>query len=278
MTRRRAFIFGYPITHSISPPIHNAAFESSGLDVRYEAVEVPPTDLSRWVAELRRPEVVGANITVPHKEAVLALVDETDPDVQAIGAANTIANLGGRLRASNTDAPGFSRALRQAGLSVEGASAVILGAGGSARAVVQAVLSDGARRLLVANRHLERAERLIEAVRPRFQVAELRACALADLTKSDLAGCDLLVNTTVVGLQGEQTPLPAGLLPSTGTVVDIIYNPPRTRLLREAEAAGLGVINGLPMLVHQAAVAWEIWMRRPAPLEVMWAAARSALE
>ena len=278
MTTRRAFIYGHPIAHSISPPIHNAAFASRGLDVRYEAVEVAPAELGKWVSELRRPDVVGANITVPHKEAVLALVDEVDQDARAIGAANTIANLGGRLRASNTDAPGFGRALREAGCQVEGASIVVLGAGGSARAVVQAVLSDGARRLLVANRHLERAERLIGDFGPRFGRTELRACPLTDLSASDLAGCDLLVNTTVVGLHGDQSPLPDGQLPAAAWVVDIIYNPPRTRLLRDAQAAGLTVMNGLPMLVHQAAVAWEIWMRRPAPLDVMWAAARSALE
>jgi shikimate dehydrogenase len=278
MTARRAYIFGYPISHSISPPIHNAAFRARGLEVEYQALEVPPAGLASGVQRLRQPDVVGANITVPHKEAVLRLVDEVDEEVAAIGAANTIANLDGRLRASNTDAPGFARALLEAGVAVAGRRVVLLGAGGSARAVTQALLAAGVGRLVVANRHPERAERLVQAFRARFPAAELLARPLHGLDPTEVRRAELLINTTTVGLHDDRSPLEPGLLPSAGMVVDIIYNPPRTRLLREAEGVGLAVMNGLPMLVHQAAVAWETWMSQPAPLEAMWAAARAALQ
>jgi shikimate dehydrogenase len=278
MSARRAYIFGYPISHSISPPLHNAAFRARGLDVEYQALEVPPGRLAGCVERLRQPDVVGANITVPHKEAVLRLVDEVDAEVAAIGAANTIANLDGRLRASNTDAPGFARALAEAGVAVRGARAVLLGAGGSARAVAQALLAAEVGRLLVANRHPARAERLVQAFQARFPAADLLAGPLYGLSPAEVRSADLLINTTTVGLHDDLSPLEPGLLPGSGLVVDIIYNPPRTRIQREAEGAGLAVMNGLPMLVHQAAVAWEIWMNQPAPLEAMWAAARAALQ
>jgi shikimate dehydrogenase len=274
---RRAHIFGYPIAHSISPQIHNAAFAAAGLAVHYSAREVAPADLPAAILDLRSAEVVGANLTVPHKVAVLALVDQVDEAVHLIGAANTVHQIGGQLRASNTDAPGFARSLVEAGITVGGRSAVLLGAGGSARAVAQALLGAGLQRLVIANRHLERAVRLAADCAERFPAARLEPRPLGELTAAELARLHLVVNTTTVGLHGNATPLTAQLLPAKAVVVDIIYNPPRTRLLREAEAAGLRTLNGLPMLVHQAAIAWETWMGQDAPLAAMWSAARAAL-
>jgi shikimate dehydrogenase len=275
---RRAFIFGFPIAHSISPQIHNAAFAAAGLDVYYAAREVAPADLPSAMQDLRMADVVGANLTVPHKEAVLSLVDGIADEVRLIGAANTVHQAGGRLMASNTDAPGFARALIEADIVVGGGKAVLLGAGGSARAVAQALLSAGLDRLIIANRHVERAYRLAADCGERFPSARLEPCALAALAAPGLTGACLVVNTTTVGLHGDDSPLAVDLLPASAAVVDIIYNPPRTRLLREAAAAGLPTLNGLPMLVHQAAIAWETWMGQPAPLNAMWAAARAALD
>jgi shikimate dehydrogenase len=275
---RRAFIYGFPIAHSISPQIHNAAFAAVGLDVHYAAREVAPADLPGAMQDLRMADVVGANLTVPHKEAVLALVDGVADEVRLIGAANTVHQVGGRLMASNTDAPGFARALVEAGIIVGGGTAVLLGAGGSARAVAQALLSAGLERLVLANRHVERAYRLAADCAERFPAARLEPCPLAELAAQRLTGARLVVNTTTVGLHGDDSPLAVDLVPASAAVVDIIYNPSRTRLLREAAAAGLPTLNGLPMLVHQAAIAWETWMGQPAPLEAMWAAARAALD
>jgi shikimate dehydrogenase len=275
---RRAFIFGFPIGHSISPRIHNAAFAAAGLDVVYAARAVAPADLAGAVQELRSADVVGANLTVPHKEQVLGLVDEVANEVRLIGAANTIHQVDGRLLASNTDAPGFARSLVEADILVSGASAILLGAGGSARAVAQALLGAGLGRLVIANRHVARAERLAADCVERFPAARLEHCALAELDASRLEGAGLVVNTTTVGLHGDETPLEVRTLAAGTAVVDIIYNPPRTRLLREAAAAGLPTLNGLPMLVHQAAIAWETWMGQPAPLDAMWTAARAALD
>jgi shikimate dehydrogenase len=207
----------------------------------------------------------------------MELVDEVDEQAQAIGAINTIQNLGGRLRAGNTDAPGFARSLAEVGFTPEGASVLLLGAGGSARAVSDALLGAGARRLLIANRSSERAARLAAELGARFGKSQIESVALAALCPAGVAGCSLVVNTTTVGLDGDETPLPAELLPAAGLVVDIIYRPPRTRLLREAQRAGLPILNGLPMLVHQAAAAWELWMGRSAPLDLMRSAAQAAL-
>jgi shikimate dehydrogenase len=272
-----AFIYGYPVGHSISPAMHNAAFEALALDVHYAAREVAPDDLPMAVGALRERNVVGANITVPHKEAVMELVDELDEQARSIGAANTIQNRDGRLLASNTDAVGFARSLAGVGFEPTGASVLLLGAGGSARAVSHALLGAGARRLVIANRSSERGRRLASQLRVRFGRAQVESVSPAALVAADVAGCSLVVNTTTVGLGDNETPLPAELLPAGGLVVDIIYRPTQTRLLREARRLGLPILNGLPMLVHQAAAAWELWMGRPAPLGVMQSAAETAL-
>ncbi len=275
-TASRAFIYGQPIGHSISPLIHNAAFKEAGIPVRYEAREVSATELAQAIERLRQPDVLGANITVPHKEAVIRLVDEVDPAAALIGSVNTITNRGACLVASNTDAPGFARALKEALIRVEQADVLVLGAGGSARAVVYAVLSAGARCVLIANRTLERAAQLASGLHEHFPNSILLTGALADLGPAEVGARTLIVNTTVVGLDSDETPLDARLLPRVGALVDIIYRPAQTRLMRDAAASGLRTLNGLGMLVHQAALAWETWVGRPAPLEAMWQAARLA--
>jgi len=257
--------------------MHNAAFEALGIEARYEALDVPPDALVGAVERLREAGVYGANVTVPHKLAALPLMDELTDAARAVGAVNTVVNRAGRLLGHNTDAAGFLRALKEDGrFGPEGARAVMLGAGGAARAVAFALLRAGVARLGVYNRTVERAVELARDFSAYGKIAPVE-----DLAAS-VRAADLLVNTTSVGLEHEgrdpdESPLPSGLLPHKGFVCDLIYHPAKTRLLRDAERAGLKVQNGLPMLVYQGAEAFEWWTGRAAPTEVMLRATQGAL-
>jgi shikimate dehydrogenase len=269
----RAVLFAHPAGHSVSPAMHRAAFAAAGLAGSYEALDVPPADLPAAVARLRAPPWWGANVTVPHKTAVVALLDELTPAARRLGAVNTIVRSGDRLIGDNTDLPGFGLALADLRLPLAGARVVVVGAGGAARAVV-ASLADAGARIALHNRGRARAEALVAAL-------ELPQVVLLD--DADVAGaveaCDLLVQTTTVGMAGgpEGSPLPPGVLPMRGAVVDLVYRPARTPLIAAAQAAGLTVQNGLPMLVHQGARSFEAWTGVAAPLDAMGRAAEAAL-
>jgi shikimate dehydrogenase len=266
-------LFAHPAGHTVSPAMHRAALAAAGVAGSYDALDVPPAGLPAAVAALRRPPWWGANVTVPHKTAVVPLLDELAPAARRLGAVNTIVRRGDRLVGDNTDLPGFARALADLPLNLAGADVVVLGAGGAARAVV-AVLADAGARIALHNRSRARAEALLEA---------LGWAAVDLLDDADLAdaasGCDLLVQTTTVGMAGGPpgSPLPAGALPRRGSVVDLIYRPSRTPLLAAAQAARLTVQNGLPMLVYQGGLAFEAWTGVPAPLDAMGRAAEAAL-
>ena len=274
---RRAFLLAHPAGHSLSPAMHNAAFAHLGVEAEYVALDVEPTDLEVAVTDLRRPEVLGANISVPHKQEVIPFLDELSAAARAVGAVNTVVVRRGRLEGYNTDGEGFVRALLEAGIRIEGVRALLLGAGGAARGVAYALLGAGVGALQVFNRTTERAERLAAHF---AEVAPVSVLTVAALEQA-LASCDLLVNSTSVGMEHgvapDLSPLPAGLKPRRGAVVDIVYRPPRTRLLLDAEAAGLRVQNGVPMLVHQGAVALEMWLGQRAPLQVMRTAVEQGL-
>jgi shikimate dehydrogenase len=273
MDGARLALLAHPAGHSVSPAMQQAALDALGLDARYEALDVAPDALAAAVAQLRSAPWRGANVSVPHKEAVLPLLDELRPTARRLGAVNTIVRDGDRLVGDNTDLAGFDRALDAVGAFAAGTTAVVLGAGGAARAVVAALRDRGAT-VLVANRSVARAEAL---------VAELGAGGASVVASGALAAAvrsaDLLVQTTTVGMAGgpSGSPLPDGVLPEAGAVVDLVYRPARTPLLRAAAAAGLVVQNGLPMLVWQGAAAFEAWTGRSAPAEVMGRAAEAAL-
>lgn len=256
--------------------MHNAAFEAVGVNAHYEARDVAPENLAEVVASLRDPAVLGANVTIPYKLEVLPLMDSLTNSAEAIGAVNTIVNRQGRLLGHNTDASGFLRALQEdAKLSLSGATVVMFGAGGAARAVAYALLGAGIARLQVYNRTAERAEGFAA------DFGTLEVLAEADLAEA-VHQADLLVNTTSAGMERngldpDVSPLPAGVLPRDGFVCDLVYRPERTRLLKDAEASGLRTQNGLSMLVYQGAEAFHCWTGRTAPVEVMLAAARAAL-
>ena len=269
-----AGLIGDPVAHSRSPALHNAAFAHLGLHARYELWPTRAADLPARVASLRAPHMLGANVTLPHKIAVLDLLDRRDPEVELIGAANTIIRESdGSLTGANTDAPAFLASLQQdGGFDPAGRSAVILGASGAARAAAVALLGARIERLVVVNRTLDRAEALLgDLLGPAEHGPLLAAITPDDPDLRDwLAGADLIVNATSLGWHGDETPLDAQNIPPGALVFDMVYRP--TRLLAEAGSRGARTLDGAGMLVRQAALAFERWTGQPGPLEVMRAA------
>ena len=277
----RTGIFGYPISHSISPPMHQAAFDHLGIDATYQAWETHPDDLGEGVRGLRDDLYLGANVTVPHKQAVMEYLDDVDGLATRIGAVNTIINSDGRLLGTNTDAEGFITSLKTHGnIDPSGLDAVLVGAGGAARAAAHALADAGIGSLTIANRTPERALALAEEIAN--QGVTTQAIALSD---SGYAGvcrkAALLINSTSVGmLHGpaeEASPVPDGAISAGCVVYDMVYNPPDTPLLKAAESAGARIVGGLPMLVYQGAAAWSRWTGEDAPADVMFKAAEQAL-
>ncbi len=284
-TVRFTAVIGYPLAHSISPRFQQPAFDHLGLSVLYIARETPPEELPEFLTELRGPQWLGVNATVPHKEAVAAAVDDLSTEAWLIGAVNTVRKAGARLVGHNTDAAGFLRGLTAAACDPQGVSALILGAGGAARAVAVALLQAGARHVTIANRTGRRAERLVATLSATFDVARLAAGPLrAAAVRPVLQGVDLLVNTTTVGMAhgpaAAASPLADVLLAqlSPGALVyDLIYNPAETPLLQAARTQGYRTQGGLPMLIYQGAASFELWTGQPAPVELMMAHGRQAM-
>lgn len=259
--------------------MHNAALAELGIDARYHALDVPPDALGEAVAALRQEGVIGANVTIPHKQTVMGWLDALDGSAREAGAVNTVVREDGpdgtRLVGSNTDGEGFLRALAELGVTPAGLPTVVLGAGGAARAVTLALLQAGAR-VTLHNRTRVRAERLAAELAGQGAVSVAGGGGLEGAVRS----ARLLVQATAAGMEGAAegaSPLPEGVLPQEGAVVDLVYRPRETPLLARAKAAGLTVQNGLPMLVHQGALAFERWFGQDAPVEVMRRAAEEAL-
>jgi shikimate dehydrogenase len=280
-------LIGHGLKHSISPLFQQAAFDHLGLDIRYEAWETEPLELENVLQRVRGPSILGANVTVPHKEAVVSLMDEMDDLAREIGAANTIVNRGGRLKGYNTDAGGFLRALgREGGFDPAGKGAVLLGAGGVARAASFALARAGVKSLVITDIIEEKAHELVsdlERSLARGPAPEIRALSPdAPQFEEALSGCDLLVNCTPMGMKhsaGEgESPLEARLIPKRALVYDVVYNPIETPLLADAKRAGASTLGGLAMLVYQGAAAFELWTGREAPVDIMMETATKALE
>ena len=275
-------IIGYPIGHSMSPAFQQAALDACGVDARYVAYQVAPDEVEEFVSGLRQSGILGINVTVPHKLAVMPFLDEIDDWATEAGAVNTIVNRQGRLTGHNTDGYGFLRALREgAGYEPQSRRTLILGAGGAARGVVLALAREGVGHLTIANRTPERAENLAELARNRGITAQAIPLSGTELTQA-AADSELIVNCTTIGMThgpGEdETPLPGNAIPSTALVNDLVYNPLETRLLREAAQAGARTLGGIQMLVYQGAASFEMWLERPAPVEVMMSAAIQSLQ
>lgn len=253
----RLGVLGWPVAHSRSPAMHNAALAALGMaDWRYQLLPVPPERLAETVPALAAAGFLGANVTIPHKQAVLALAHSASPAAAAIGAANTLTFApDGPIAAENTDAPGFLDAL---GVSPRGLTALVLGAGGSARAVVWALCQGGAREVSVWNRTPQRAQTLARELGARFAPAPEPA--------------DVLVNCTSVGLEPEGLNLPAVSFDAVGDyphVVDLVYSSTQTPLLAAARAHEAHAVGGLEVLLAQGALSFELWTGRPAPRGVM---------
>jgi shikimate dehydrogenase len=247
----RIWLYGHPVDHSLSPLIHNAAFRVQELHFEYLARDVPAELLTEAVADLRSSLVRGANITLPHKQAVMPLLDELAPEAERIGAVNTIVSEEGRLIGHNTDVAGFRKALRSVvSAGARGLSCLVLGAGGAARAVVAALLEDGAARIWIANRTMAHARLLCDAA-TRWGLAPCTPVPLAEV-QDRVGEADLLVNATSVGISGSVKDLPLGVdtLHGGQVLVDIVYR------------------NGLTPLVEMAR-SYEMWTGRQAPLDVM---------
>ena len=267
-----AGVIGDPISHTRSPAMHNAAFSAVGLDWVYVPFHVTAENLKSAVEGFRATGVRGINATVPHKPALLELVDHMSEEASFVGAINTLVfEPDGRIRGDNTDARGFLAAMRDHQVAVpSGEKVVVLGAGGAARAVVAALGGAGVSEIVVVNRTEARAHDLAARASGRMGVAA-RGCGLTSGSlREALSGAAMFVNTTSGGMHGS-TPLTVDtdLLRPPLVVYDIVYSPPETDLLRAASANGCEVLNGLSMLVHQAAIAFEGWTGVPAPVEVM---------
>ncbi len=249
--------------------MHNAALAQLGIEARYEARDVKPEHLRDVLEELRGSNVWGVNLSIPHKQMALEMVDSMSDEARAIGAINTVVHRDGKLHGLNTDAPGFMRSLLDAGVNVRGCDVVVLGAGGAARGVCWALKQAGAN-VAVWNRTPERARELAEEFR-------LEAFLTDDLLKDAIASSSGLVNTTSVGLENpDESPIAGDLFPSDW-VCDIVYRPLETKLLRNAREHGIKTVDGLGMLVHQGALALEAWTGRDTQPEVMRQAALEAL-
>jgi shikimate dehydrogenase len=258
----KAFVIGHPINHSRSPLIHGAWLAEHGIDGRYEAIDVAPEDLRAFFERLRAGEFAGGNVTIPHKEAVFGLCDSVDPLARTIGAVNTLVVSQGKVHGTNTDYLGFLGNLDAGapGWDADLDFAIVLGAGGAARAVLVALQSRGIKAVALLNRTLENAQKLAAQFAPGIEPGSIQAFnALAPR-----AG--LLVNTTSIGMHGSAfTDLDLSLLPKSALVTDLVYVPLETPLLADARAQGLATVDGLGMLLHQAVPGFEAWFgTRPA--------------
>lgn len=268
---KRVVLIGHPVAHSLSGAMQQAAFDDRGIDARYELWDRAPMALGEAVTELRTDDFLGANVTIPHKERVVPMMDKLTEEAQATGAVNTVTREGKRLVGHNTDVPGFKVALdRLVGKQKMPRQAVVLGAGGGARAVVYGLITEGFQRVIVFNRHLHRAEGLVKHFGRSAAHMELRAMPWHDsIIESELAKTKVLINATSIGLTSDISPIPGEILHGDLLVLDLIYA--QTRLLRDAAAIGATTADGELMLLHQGASAFTLWTGQPAPLELMQA-------
>jgi len=272
-------IFGHPIAHTLSPLMHNAAFDAIGLPHRYVPFEVHPDRLKKAVEGILPLGICGLNVTIPHKEAILPFLDQIDEEAKQIGAVNTIEVASGRLIGHNTDGRGFLESLREKNIDLPGRRVILLGAGGAAKAVAAALAEQPIAEMVIVARTESRAKALAD------RVAAIKSGLKISVRVDFAAGFSshpdrptLLVNTTPLGMQqGDPPSFPPRLLTSYWSVADLIYRPKETPLLAAAKKAGATVIPGLGMLLHQGALAFEIWTKQKAPLSVMRQALEAAL-
>ena len=270
-------VIGYPLSHTLSPVFQQAALDYHAIPVTYSAWPTPPESLRETVKRLRGEEYMGFNITIPHKERLLDLVDDANDMARNVGAVNTVVNRDGVLTGHNTDTYGFVRSLKEkADFEPRGKSVLLLGAGGAARAAAYALAGEGVERLTIANRTVARAESLAEEVGS--VLGEIEAVSLENVS----GDADLIVNSTSVGMaSGDgagQTPIKAASIPRDALAYDMVYTPAETPFLCSAQEARARVLGGLWMLIYQGAAAFELWTGKHAPVDIMYQAAQQAME
>lgn len=272
-------LFGDPVMHSLSPLMQNTAFKILELDACYIPLLVHSGDLAEAVKAVRALNFGGVNLTIPHKEKVLSYLDEVDEEAKLIGAVNTVVNRNGYLYGYNTDASGFLASLQSLGFDPKGKRVVVMGAGGAARAVAVTLALQGASRIHICNRSTRRGEILAQDL--------CRVGAAVDVSdygvscSEALKYADLLINATPVGMYPNHKENPiimSDQLHPRLLVCDLVYNPPQTMLLKEAAAVGCGVLNGVGMLAHQGALAFQLWTGRKAPVDLMQGVVLDALK
>ena len=268
-------LIGDPVEHSFSPPMMNAAFSYMNLDACYLAFQVETKKVSEAIAGIRALNFAGVNVTVPHKSSVIPYLDEVSPLAKKIGAVNTISNVKGHLKGTNTDFSGFIRSLKKLNFSPKKKTIALLGSGGSARALVAGLADAGALRVMLHNRTAERAEKLVTEFSQYFPLTQLEAVSLQTIHETPL---DLLVNTTTVGMFSSDLPVDLKKCRKINLLADIIYRPSQTSLLKQAEELGINAVNGIDMLLYQGCDAFTFWTGKQAPEEVMRSQLLSLIE
>jgi len=271
-------VIGDPIEHSLSPTIHNAAFNHLKLDFVFLAFRVKAADLENAIRGMRGLGIHGLNVTMPHKSTVIACLDEVDSTVKFLVSANTILNKNGKLSGFSTDGVGALKALRENGVELSEKKVLLLGAGGAAKAIAFA-LAQEARELAILNRASEKSKELAETLGRMFNRKVVGGALSSDAIAKSLQDSDILINATSVGMHPEvnQSIVPPQWLRSDLAVMDIVYNPVETKLAKDAKAAGAKVVSGVEMLIYQGAASFEIWTGKSAPIEVMRRAALNKL-
>ncbi|MGQ9679520.1 MAG: shikimate dehydrogenase [Candidatus Bathyarchaeia archaeon] len=276
---KTCYLIGHPLGHSMSAVMHNAAFQALNLDYLFKLAEVEERELEAFIdSSLRPSETRGASITIPYKILIMKYLDELDPVAESCGSVNTIVNYNGFLKGYNTDGIGALRSLRESYGSLEGVKILVIGAGGASRAICYH-LSLIVEELTIVNRTLEKAENLAKhlAANPEC-IAKISVKPLREV-EEDVSEVDILINTTPLGMAPNtgSTPLEGVSLRPDLFVFDIVYNPPRTRLLRDAESAGARSLSGVDMLIYQGSEAFRLWTSLKAPENAMKLALRRAL-
>jgi shikimate dehydrogenase len=266
-------IFGHPVKHSLSPNMHNSAFQTLGLDSVYVAFDIEPENIGDATSAIRTMGIKGINITIPHKQTIIPYLDEVSPDAKLTGAVNTVKNDGGKLTGYNTDVRGFLRAIREdLDFSPEGKTLFLVGAGGAARAVMSACCMKGISVIYLTDILQDKAIILAQDFKENFQNIEIEPLSIEDkdILAEKLGGSDILVNASPAGMDGEGKPdIPIPSLNKNAVVYDLVYKPPDTNLLIEVRELGYKASGGLSMLLYQGAESFEIWTGEKAPVDVM---------
>ena len=266
-------IFGHPVKHSLSPDMHNSAFNALGLNSVYVAFDIDPEDIEEATRAIRVMGIKGINITIPHKQTIIPFLDEVSPDAQLTGAVNTVKNENGKLSGYNTDVGGFLRAVREdLDFNPEGNTLFLVGAGGAARAVLSAFCMNGGKVVYIADIIQDKSIELATQFKANFQNITIETVELdnQNLIEQKFDEADLLVNASPAGMDGVGSlDIPITSLNKNAVVYDLVYKPPDTNLLKQARELGHKASGGLTMLLYQGAESFEIWTGESAPVEIM---------